>query len=305
MNILYRKAPAARPGALTLVIILLSLILVPDNAFCQRKDTDAKWPRDNARKCRERKVLDEAGLRIRYAFNAEDIRDRNTWIDEGQLKIGKTMTNYSSYFEEDNEDSLAVWLNAHPNSNVWPPARWLRGHKPDHWIEYQYSNINIKGNTLEEWATMPFAIDNENLHYTETLPLQKWSITKDTMTVCGYPCIKATCRWRGRDYTAWFTTDIPVSCGPWKFGGLPGLIMKISDNDNIYSWEAVTVETGNFHIFAPRGRKYSESTREKVLKLQRELNENYFKTTGTTVIIYKTGQPLSSRMHPYTQLELE
>lgn len=290
--------------------VLLIMCLSAGSSFtaeAQRKDSDAKISHSNylkaAKKGRE-KVAD-ASIRIRYAFNPEDIRDKSTWIDEGQLKIAPDMTDYSSYFVEVNEDSLANWLNAHKSSSVYPPARWIQGHRPDYWIEYQYSQITTKDVVLTEWATMPRELDTENLYYTEKLPLFDWQIGTETATVCGYECMKATCHWRGRDYTAWFTTEIPVEYGPWKFGGLPGLIMKVADNDGIYTFEAVAVENGTFPIYAPRGSKYKQSTRDKVWNLQRKLNENYLKTTDHTVIVYKTGQALSSRAHKYTQLELE
>lgn len=286
--------------------ILTLLALLPAHVMqAQRKDTDAKWEKQSTIHCRDRKVTDTADVRILYAFNALDIQDKDTWIDEGQLKIGRNFTQYTSHFYEVNEDSLVNWLNAHPKSHVFPPGRWMQGYNPDHWIEYQHSDIEIRGNKLTEWATMPAAIYNENLYYTETLPLQAWVICDTTQTVCGYECRKATCSWRGRDYEAWFTTDIPLPTGPWKFGGLPGVIMKIGDATGTYTWEAVGVDTGRFPVYAPRRSKYDESTRQKVLDLQRKLNENYFKTTGTTVIVFKTGLPCSSRKHPYTQLELE
>ena len=44
-----------------------------------------------------------------------------------------------------------------------------------------------------------------------------------------YTCKKATTHFRGRDYIAWFTTDIPIVAGPWKFNGLPGLVIDIED----------------------------------------------------------------------------
>jgi len=48
----------------------------------------------------------------------------------------------------------------------------------------------------------------------------------------GYKCNKATGRFRGRNYTVWFTTEIPVKFGPWKLHGLPGLVLKVKDNLN-------------------------------------------------------------------------
>ena len=289
------------------IAVLICSCLSPCGLRAQRKDSDAKIsPSNSLRSAKgQRDTVSVANIRIRYAFNAEDIKDKSTWIDEGQLKIAPDMTDYSSYFVEVNEDSLAHWLNTNKKSNVYPPARWLQGHRPDYWIEYQYSQITTKDGILTEWATMPRELDSENLYYTENLPLFNWQIGTETDTVCGYECIKATCLWRGRDFTAWFTPDIPVEYGPWKFGGLPGLIMMVSDDNGIYTFEAVAVETGNFPIFAPRGSKYKQSTREKVWKLQRALNEDYFKATGWSVFNIKLGREISSREHPYSQLELE
>ena len=42
---------------------------------------------------------------------------------------------------------------------------------------------------------------------------------------------------------------IPIRRGPWKFGGLPGLIMKIHHVDSLYVFEAVAIEKGNFPIY--------------------------------------------------------
>ena len=293
----------------TLIRVIAATMLIGafmPNMRSQRKDNYAKPSPEYYRfMCQKRKVIDTADIRVLYAFNAEDMNDKDTWIDEGQLKIAKGMTQYSSHFEEVNEDSLAQWLHDHPKTGAYPAYRWLQGHNPERWIEYQYSNIHVRDGVLEEWAAMPHAIDNENLVYSENLPLQKWVTYKERKTICGYLCMKAVCRWRGRSYTAWYTPQIPVSAGPWKFGGLPGLIMAVSDSTGDYSWEAVAVSMGEFPVYAPRRKKYSRSTREKVLKLQRELNEDYIKTTGAAVFDYKTGKPIFSRKYKYTPLELE
>lgn len=288
-----------------IVLLLLIFIGHSTSIYAQRKDTDAKIPFDNFKNVDKREKVGNAPIRVRYAFNATDLNDRATWIDEGQLKISPKMSDYSSRFIEVNEDSLAVWLENHPNYNAYPPTRWLQGYKPDQWIEYQYSQIITNGLELQEWCAMPSALDSENMYYNESLPLMDWQLQEDIDTICGYECQKATCRWRGRDYMAWFAPELPFQLGPWKFGGLPGLIMKISDSDEIYTFEAVAVEQGNFPIYKPRGSRYTKVSRDVLRKLQYNLNENYLKTTGVTVILYKTGQPLSSRKHKYSQMELE
>lgn len=77
---------------------------------------------------------------------------------------------------------------------------------------------------------------------TEKVAPQQWEITSDTLTVLGYLCQKATTSFRGRNYIAWFTSDIPVNDGPWKFYGLPGLILKVNDSENLFSFEIVGLE---------------------------------------------------------------
>jgi GLPGLI family protein len=58
----------------------------------------------------------------------------------------------------------------------------------------------------------------------------KWTILTDTTTINGLKCQKATARFKGRNYTAWFSLDIPISDGPWKLQGLPGLIINAYDD---------------------------------------------------------------------------
>lgn len=70
----------------------------------------------------------------------------------------------------------------------------------------------------------------------------QWNIETDTLTILGYLCQKASTTFRGRTYEAWFTSDIPVNDGPWKFYGLPGLILKVNDTENIFSFEIIGLE---------------------------------------------------------------
>jgi Protein of unknown function (Porph_ging). len=64
----------------------------------------------------------------------------------------------------------------------------------------------------------------------------QWEILPDSKVVLGYSCRKATCVFKGRTWNAWFTTDIPYSEGPWKFCGLPGLILQVEDERGWFSF---------------------------------------------------------------------
>lgn len=65
----------------------------------------------------------------------------------------------------------------------------------------------------------------------DSLNIFNWKIEDKTKKINGYICQLATTSFRGRDYEAWFTNDLPQG-GPWKYDGLPGLILDIKSIDN-------------------------------------------------------------------------
>lgn len=75
----------------------------------------------------------------------------------------------------------------------------------------------------------------------EPLPKMNWKLLNEGKKIGEYDCKKASVEFRGRTYYAWYTTEIPVSLGPWKFNGLPGLILEVDDLKEIYKWQAKTV----------------------------------------------------------------
>lgn len=82
-----------------------------------------------------------------------------------------------------------------------------------------------------------------------------WIITEDTTTVLNFSCHKAITEFRGRRYAAWFTTDIPVDDGPWKLFGLPGLILKAEDEEEIFSFEVFGLMTVADQVIEISGNK--------------------------------------------------
>ncbi len=64
----------------------------------------------------------------------------------------------------------------------------------------------------------------------EVVPKIEWKITEEVKKIGPLLCQKAETSFRGRNYTAWFAREIPISSGPWKLQGLPGLIIMVFDD---------------------------------------------------------------------------
>ncbi len=91
-------------------------------------------------------------------------------------------------------------------------------------------------------------IPSTTFRYEEPLNLFDWKLTGEMDTIKNYVVKKATCKFGGRSWTAWFTPEIPYSDGPYKFCGLPGLILKIYDNKKHYVFEMEYLEKPNKNI---------------------------------------------------------
>jgi GLPGLI family protein len=110
----------------------------------------------------------------------------------------------------------------------------------------------------EEWETI-FKLKNERKtivndrfdmtawHYEEELEAPSWCITDSLKEINGLQCIKAVTSFRGREWIAWFSPEIPISEGPWKLNGLPGLIIWAYDSKGHYQYLAKDINT------TPRG----------------------------------------------------
>lgn len=70
-----------------------------------------------------------------------------------------------------------------------------------------------------------------NYYVYETEDPIKWNIQSETNKLGSFTIQKATAEFGGRKWTAWFTRDIPFSEGPYKFRGLPGLIVLLEDTN--------------------------------------------------------------------------
>lgn len=90
-----------------------------------------------------------------------------------------------------------------------------------------------------------------------------WNIGDSIKTILNYDCIIAKASYHGRNWTVWFTPEIPLEDGPWQFQGLPGLILNATSDDGEFGFEATALTTFMGEIKRPI---YNQ---EKLLKTRR------------------------------------
>ncbi|MGO3181590.1 MAG: GLPGLI family protein [Aequorivita sp.] len=122
---------------------------------------------------------------------------------------------------------------------------------------------------------------------TDTIEKQDWKLEKETKNIGEYACFKAT-RYRVSEnketgekietpITAWYTPQIPIPAGPFNYGGLPGLILEITDGNSTYLCSQIVLNPKNgVKIEQPeKGKKVSNEEFEKIqAEKMKEMREN-------------------------------
>jgi GLPGLI family protein len=174
-----------------------------------------------------------------------------------------------------------------------------------------YSNCKLFINYPEGKITITDQASVSQFIYEEIIEKINWNISNDTATYLNYLCQKATCTFRGRDYIAWFAPGIPLNSGPYKFHGLPGLILKIYDSKNNYRYECIGIEKFSQKKAIELERKtYIKTTRTEFRKLFKSVFDNPMQTMmlpGVT-IAGKDAEKIKASLQksiPYNPIELE
>lgn len=92
--------------------------------------------------------------------------------------------------------------------------------------------------SIERVSMKPFLVK-------DSMNIFNWRINSTKKEILGYSCQQATVQYRGRNYTAYFTSEIPFQTGPWKFYGLPGLILKVESDDGVLKMNATKINIKN------------------------------------------------------------
>ena len=230
---------------LSIYIILLIILPISNNASAKDKNEVANY------RCTYRFNMVIDTIDIKYA------REEMYVLQIGD-KFTKGFTYHRYYLDSISHDKTnskaysQLLISSFKNDNV---AFAYIGHFPSYlYKDYKKGEIRVTDN-----------ISTQYFWYEDDLKPQDWEILDDTTTILGYPCQKARCSYRGRNFEAWFTSEIPLSEGPWKFSGLPGLITKLHDTENHYSFEIVGFQKVNEEIEIEISKKHTKIERKKFL----------------------------------------
>ncbi|MGO4708707.1 GLPGLI family protein [Chryseobacterium sp. 2TAF14] len=153
-----------------------------------------------------------------------------------------------------------------------------------------------------------------------------WKILPDKQKIGEYNVQKATTKFGGREWTAWFSTDIPFQDGPYKFYGLPGLIVKIEDKTGSHSMTLIGNKTiqvnADQEMNLPTGMQImgmggkdieaSKSQFKKVWKAYindptKNMREMMMKNSETNKIVFKSktsdGREISDPNQVFREIE--
>ena len=222
------------------------------------------------------------------------------------VQVGRTVTKsmpLSAYKEMDMEEEDDI-MAAHQEAYL---------HMPTVWTGYPNGQT-----TVRDWI-FPHEFEG-----TEPTPKIAWTLTDDTLTIGGYYCQTATCKFRGVAWTVCYTEEIPSSAGPWRLRGLPGLIVKAVSEAHTFCLTELRQEASP--ITAPEQRP--DVQRMKYAKLLKHRNEiygnrqyaknpayyvpdlmgsitdmNVLNHNGQQLVLANGGHPLLTKAHVFQPLE--
>lgn len=208
-------------------------------------------------------VLDTAINEVVYAHIAVDPVKKKQEVKYEMLTLGRKIRHYGGY-ENYQQDSIYM-SDPEFNPTGSDYIKWAR----------QFETLREEVVIYPEEDKLEYlgTIFINHYRYAEPIPEIDWTICDEIKEIFGRQCTKATATWRGRDWIAWFC-DIAIDAGPWKFQGLPGLILKLEDSSGEHMFEAIGFK-GDVFPFGYNDNLICKTTREKFELEYKNYCENF------------------------------
>lgn len=134
-------------------------------------------------------------------------------------------------------------------------------------------DFTVEKNLVQQNINFKQRLGRDQYTYTENIP-NNWTILPETIKIGNYQTQKAQIQYGGRIWYAWFTPEVPLQDGPYKFGGLPGLIIKLEDSKGDYSFDLMESKKIP-NLQSPQSRSQDiRITKEKFMVTQKKFMED-------------------------------
>lgn len=155
-------------------------------------------------------------------------------------------------------------------------------------------------------------IGKDFFYYKEPMiDYSEWILNNEEKDIEGLKCQKATIDKYGRTFVAWFTKSIPIQDGPYKFSGLPGLIVEIYDINKDYHFTLIEYSSKDGKIVTLPKSKESKSLevkKDKFVVSKKHYTDNLVeraKQAGLTIDENRERDIKKRLENQPSQLELE
>lgn len=243
------------------------------------------------------KVFEKSHLNIYYQFKfLKDIKlSQNPREGLCVLQIGE---NYSKFSDTKTltKDSLSEKFSHLETNGVKEMNQFLM-YKSLWETESLKSTVDRKITYQRKYRT--------KYEYEESQPEFKWQLHNELKKILGYQCKKATVKYRGREFIAWYTTEVPVNNGPYIFEGLPGLILELEDSQNKYHFTAIGIDKKPKDIYLRNDKEILKISRAKFREVEKTYHDNPGAFHGKA--LNEDGSPVVVKSKPflYDPFELE
>jgi GLPGLI family protein len=134
------------------------------------------------------------------------------------------------------------------------------------------SNKRIFNNNSDT-LTIVNEIRGQLFKYTDIVKL-KWKLSNEVDSINNRAVKKATTTFRGRKYIALYSKEIALPVGPYKFFGLPGLIVQIYDDKNQISFDLINLKDFNKKLTLDYNGEASLVRKKEFKKVENQYNSN-------------------------------
>ncbi len=137
----------------------------------------------------------------------------------------------------------------------------------------------------------------QSFAYEEEIDLD-WKLSDDTLTIGNYLCQRATTRFAGRNYEAWYTTKIPLTAYPYKFSGLLGTIMRIVDAKNHYQFDLMEIQNiDKSTVFNSVDEPQNKISKKEFWKMKKKFWENpELRFAGSGIVLGGNNERMKKNM---------